>query len=78
MHVVSAWAGHSKPFITFDTYSHLLGGEDKCRKAGRGDLAACADMAPELAPDMQGLGVKWSHLLSVAHVWPTPQKANGR
>jgi hypothetical protein len=28
MHVVSAWAGHSKPFITFDTYSHLLGGED--------------------------------------------------
>ncbi len=28
VHVVSARAGHSKPSITLDTYSHLLGGED--------------------------------------------------
>ena len=28
VHVVSARAGHAKPSITLDTYSHLLGGED--------------------------------------------------
>ena len=28
VHVVSARAGHAKPSITFDTYCHLLGGED--------------------------------------------------
>ena len=28
VHVVSARAGHAKPSITLDAYSHLLGGED--------------------------------------------------
>jgi integrase len=28
VHVVAARAGHAKPSITLDTYSHLLGGED--------------------------------------------------
>jgi len=28
VHVVSARAGHAKPSLTLDTYSHLLGGED--------------------------------------------------
>ena len=28
VHVVSARAGHSKPSVTLDMYSHLLGGED--------------------------------------------------
>jgi integrase len=28
VHVVSARAGHSKPAVTLNTYSHLLGGED--------------------------------------------------
>jgi integrase len=28
VHIVSARAGHAKPSITLDTYSHLLGGED--------------------------------------------------
>ena len=28
VHVVSARAGHAKPSITLDTYSHLLGVED--------------------------------------------------
>jgi integrase len=28
LHVVSARAGHAKPSVTLDTYSHMLGGED--------------------------------------------------
>ena len=28
VHAVSARAGHAKPSITLDSYSHLLGGED--------------------------------------------------
>jgi hypothetical protein len=28
VHVVAARAGHAKPSITLDAYSHLLGGED--------------------------------------------------
>jgi integrase len=28
VHVVSARAGHAKPSLTLDTYSHLFGGED--------------------------------------------------
>jgi integrase len=29
VHVVSARAGHARPSITLDTYSHLLGGDDE-------------------------------------------------
>ena len=28
VHVVSARAGHARPSVTLDTYSHLLGAED--------------------------------------------------
>ena len=28
VHVVAARAGHSKPSVTLNTYSHLLGGDD--------------------------------------------------
>jgi integrase len=40
VHVVSARAGHARPSITLDTYSHLLGGED----------ADAAERADEMLP----------------------------
>jgi hypothetical protein len=29
VHIVSARAGHARPSITLDSYSHLLGGDDE-------------------------------------------------